>query len=270
MLNMLRMDFYRLIRSKSIYVCTAILVVMCLLCYWMVWLASTPQGQAAAHRLGMTAILYEDDNALPQTIGEYDSIDMFREIGMDGGAYSCILGIFTTLFVCMDFHSGFLKNTLSLHRRRWKYIGCKILLAGLLNLCVLLLLLGASLLMNLFFGSMIPLAGLGATLYYLSWAWLNTTAFLALVVLIASFTRSTAAGILITLLFGSGLAQTLLAKITGLFGANGWMEYTLYYNLTYGPSRYTSPGDLKTYAVSLIFLAVYSVAAAAGLSKRDV
>lgn len=270
MFNMLRMDFYRLIRSKAIYICFAILVAACFLCYWMIWLASTPAGQAAAEKIGMTGILYMDGEFNTTVLEQYDSLNMFREIGMDGGAYSSILGVFTALFVCTDFHSGFVKNTLSLHRRRWKYIGCKILLAGLVNLCVLLLLFGISLLMNLFFGSMLPLAGLGDTLFYLTWAWLNTTAFLALVVLISSFTRGAAASVTAVLLLGSGLVQMLLARLTGLFGASGWLEYTLYYNLTYGPSRLTGSGDLRTYAVSLVFLAVYSAAAAAALSKRDI
>ena len=95
-------------------------------------------------------------------------------------------------------------------------------------------------------------------------------AFLTLVIFISSFTRSSAAGIVVTLLLSSGLAVTLVAQFTGLFGANEWIKYTLYYNLSYGPSLYTGPGDLKTYAISLVFLTVYSVAAAVALSKRDI
>ncbi len=270
MFNMLRMDFYRLIRSKTIYVCLILLVTMCFLCYGMVWLAVTPEGRAAAERMGMTPFLEVADDPDSPALGQYDSLSMFREIGMDGGAYTSILGVFMALFVCMDFHSGFIKNTLSLHRERRKYIGGKILLAGLTNLCVLLLLWCVSLLMNLLFGNMLPLAEPGDTLFYLTWAWLNTTAFLSLMVLIASFTRSGSASVTAALLLGSGLVQMLLAKFTGLFGASGWLEYTLYYNLTYGPSRYTGTGDLKTYAVSLLFLTACSGAAAAALSKRDV
>ncbi len=270
MLNMLRMDFYRLIRSKSLYICLGLLAAASVLCYWMIWLVVTPQGQAAAESLGMTAYLYTAEDFGPQILQQYDTLDMLREICMDGGAYTCILGIFTAIFVYMDFHSGFLKNTLSLHRNRWKYICSKTLLAALVNLCILLLLLGLCLLLNLFFGGMLPLAGPGETLFYLSWAWLNTTAFLTLVIFISSFTRSSAAGIVVTLLLSSGLAVTLVAQFTGLFGANEWIKYTLYYNLSYGPSLYTGPGDLKTYAISLVFLTVYSVAAAVALSKRDI
>lgn len=270
MLNMLRMDLYRLIRSKSIYICFALLIAACFLCYWTVWLISTPAGHAAAERMNMTGILYMEGEQDLTSFQQLDILTMFREIGMDGGTYSSIIGVFMALFVCMDFHSGAVKNTLSVHRSRWKYIGSKTLLAGLLNLCVLLLFLGTSLLMNLFFSGLVSSVGPAETLFYMSWAWLNTTAFLALVILVATFTRSGAASITVTLLLGSGLVQMLLAKLTGLFGANGWLEYTLYYNLTYGPTYYTEPRDLKTYAVSLVFLAVCSAAAAAALSKRDI
>ncbi len=270
MLNILRMDLYRLIRSKSVYVCFAFLVLMGFLCYWLVWLMGTPEGQAAAERIGITAVVYINGETESLDIEQYDSLDMFREIGMDGGAYSCILGILMALFVCMDFHSGFVKNTLSLHRHRWKYIAGKTMLAGLLSLCFLVLSYGASLLINLFFHNMLPPAGLRDILYYLTWAWLNTTAFLALIIMVCVFTRSTSASILATVLLGSGLVVTLLSFVTGLFNADGWTAYTLYINLTYGPSHYTGLGDLKTYAVSIVFLAVYSVAAAAALSKRDI
>ena len=118
MLNMLRMDFYRLIRSKSLYICLGLLAAASVLCYWMIWLVVTPQGQAAAESLGMAAYLYTAEDFGPQILQQYDTLDMLREICMDGGAYTCILGIFTALFVHMDFHSGFLKNTLSLHRSR--------------------------------------------------------------------------------------------------------------------------------------------------------
>lgn len=290
MLNLLRMDMYRLLRSKSVYICLIILMAMSFLCYGMVWLISTPEGQDMSDRLGMTEILWEspgeatdqtEKSGLQMTLYSARNVDalnadlsgtlsMFRETGMDGGAYSSILGLLIALFVCMDFRSGYVKNILSLHRNRWKYIGSKILTAGILNFVLMTLQFSFSLLLNVFFHNLIPYSGFADTLFYLSWAWLNTTAFCALITVVCVFTRSIAAGVAAALLLGSGLVVSFLSSITGLFGASGWQNYTLYYNITYGPSSYVGVDDLRVYAVALAFLALYSAVAALTLSKQDV
>ena len=290
MLNLLRMDLYRLVRSKSVYICLALLMAMGFLCYGMVWLISTPQGQAAADKMGMTQIIWEDynasadgtwesgwhltvgpgENSAPLHADSYDTLTMFREISMDGGAYSCILGLLTALFVHMDFRSGYAKNILSLHRNRWKYAGSKILMAGILNFALLAFHFVFCLLLNLLFSNLVAYSGVMDTLFYLSWAWLNTTAFCALITFVCVLTRSIAAGITADLLLGSGLVISVLSSVTGLFNANGWHSYTLYFNLAYGPCGYTGFSDLKVYAVALAFLALYSLATALTLSRTDV
>lgn len=263
MFNLLRMDLYRFKRSKSVYICLGFLFLMAFLSYWIVWLGTTPQGQEAAARLGMAEI----DAAFPE---QYDTITMFRDVGMDGGAYSTILGIVTALFVCLDFGSGFMKNIIPLHRERWKYIGSKLLAVGILNFLYIILQYGFSLLLNLYFDRLATPAAFGDALFYLSQAWLLNTAFAALIILICVLTRNTAAGILSAVILGSGLLVTVLSYVTGLFGLNGWLEYTLYCILTYGPSNYTGIGDLRGGAVGLVFLAVYSFLAILSLARRDI
>ena len=73
-------------------------------------------------------------------------------------------------------------------------------------------------------------------LFYYAWAWFVTTAFAALILLVCVLTRSSAAGILATILLGCGLILQFVAYLTSLFGFQKWLEYTLYWNLTYGPS----------------------------------
>ena len=69
---------------------------------------------------------------------------------------------------------------------------------------------------------------------------------------------------------GSGLIVMLLHSITSQFHLGGWVEYTIYYNLTYGPSSYASVGDLRGAAVGLAFLALYSAASVVAVRKRDI
>lgn len=268
MLNLLRMDLYRLIRSKCVYVCLGLLLGMAVLCFGMVWMFGTPAGQEFASEIGMYDSVVVTEGGI--VLDEYDTLAMLREISMDGGGYSCVLGIVTVLFVCMDFNSGYIKNIMSLHRSRWKYVGSKVLAAGILNLFYLTAQFGLCMLLNLLFQNLVSFTGLPDSVFYLSWVWLLTTAMTTSLIFICAFTRSVSAGIISALLLGSGILLMIVSRITSLFGASGWMEYTLYYNITYGPSSYRSLRDLTVYAIGLLFLAVYAAAGAAVLSRKDI
>lgn len=263
MFNLLRMDLYRLKRSRYVYICLGILLLLTSLAYWMVWLESTPQGRETAMKLGMVEI---EADSWPQ----YDTVSMFQDVGMSSGAYNTILGIVIALFVCVDFGSGFIKNIMSLHRQRWKYIGSKLLTAGILSFFYIILQYGFSLLLNQYFDRIAAPAALTDILFYLSKAWFLTVAFASLVILVCVLARSIAIGILGVIAFSSGLLVQMLSFITGLFGINKWTEYTLYYSLTYAPTGYTGIGDLKGVLIGFVFLSVYSFLAMVSLSRRDI
>lgn len=277
MFNLLRMDLYRLLRSKSVYICLASLMAASLLCFWMLWLMDTPEGQEAAARIGMTAIVVEgEDSQMGEPGGEgsllegYDTLLMFRDIGMDGGAYVLIFGIVIVLFFCSDYSSGFMKNIMSLHRRRWTYIASKLMAAAILDFCYLAIEFGFCLLLNVLFHNLVPAAPAADVLFYLGLSFVVTMGFAALFLLICTFTRSIAAGTLSVSLLSCGLLVTLVSYITGLFGLNQWVSYTLYYNQTYAPSAYSGIGDLKGYVVGAVFLALYAIASAAVLTREDI
>lgn len=266
MFNLLRMDLYRLRRSRSIYICFAFLLVMSVICFWFVWMTATPQGNAFAAKLGIAETLMEDR----LSVENYDTLVLFREIAMDGGAYSAILGILVAIFVCLDFQSGFLKNIMSLHRHRWKYVISKVITAGILSFLYLTLQYAFCLLLNVLFGHLVPFTGLSSLLFYLPNAWLNTTAFSALIIMICFFTRSSAAGVLTALLLGSGIIQTIVHGFLSLFHVDGWQNYTLYCNLVFAPSSYTGTGCLRVFAVAFVFLVLYSGIASISLTRQDI
>ena len=281
MFNLLRMDLYRLFRTKSVYLCLATLLAASVLSFWVMWLTSTPEGRKAITGLDASVTTDSNENDRGMVIisvqnesfpilEDYDILALFREIGMDGGAYACLLGIVVSIFVCHDYKSGFIKTILSLHRRRWHYIACKIITAGILNLLYLVISFGFCLLLNALFHDLVPLTDTDSILFYLSQSWVVTTAFAALFILIITLTRSTSAGVLASVLLGSGIIVILLLSLTQLWSWNSWADYTLYYNQTYMPSRYSTLHDLKGYAVGAGFLILYFAAAAGILTKKDI
>lgn len=268
MFNLLRMDLYRVKRSRSVYVCFGLLLIAAVLVFWMLWLIATPPGQEIAVCIGMLAP--EELEESSKILEGVDSLILFRQICLDGGMYNVTFGIWVMLFVCMDFQGGFIKNIMSLHQNRWNYIGSKLMTAGIVNFCYLVLHLLFTLLMNRLFHNMVPYAGWKDILFYMSWAWLVTTAFSALILLICILTRSVAAGSAAAVLLGGGVAVMTLYGILNTFHMGEWLKYSIYLTLGMGPDKYSSIHDLYVYAVGAGFLVLYTLLAGMILKKQDI
>ena len=268
MLNLLRMDPYRMRKGKAAYICLGIILATIALVYFLLFLMLTPTGQAAASRLGMMDFVeMEEAKAL---FREINLLLVFRQSNMDGGFFALVLTIYFTIFVCADFKNGFIKNIMSVHVNRWKYIGSKILSFAILDIIYLAASYLFTFLVNLLMGGNIPVTGFSSVLFFLAQAWVLTMAMLALVLLVCMLTRSIAAGILAAVLVSSGVIVTLLNALLGLFHVNGWLKYTLYFSLQDAPEVYQSPADLAGFAVGIVFLIVYMVIAGTALSKKDI
>ena len=135
MFNLLRMEIYRVKRSKSFYICFGMMMLATVLVYGMMWMFDTPQGQDVALRIGM--ITAEEAGKVENILEGIDSLGFFRQICLDGGMYNLLFGIWVMLFVCSDFQSGFIKNIMALHQNRWNYIGSKIITAWIVDGCYL-------------------------------------------------------------------------------------------------------------------------------------
>lgn len=269
MFNMLRMDLYRIKRSKSVYICLAAILSSIFLCYGTIYMMATSEGQVMASKIGMNQLAENSVEEYSDLLSELDSIEMLRESCMGGGAYNLFFGIVVVLFVCMDFQSGFIKNILTLHRDRWKYIGSKLMLAGIVDFCYIVLGIGFSSLMNVLL-HLVPFAAWKDILFYLAWTWLMTMAFAALMIMICIFTRSVAASIGLEIVLSSGMLVVMLSSFMGLFNADGWSNYTIYFNMRLGASRYASPADLKVFVIGSFFLIVYTIAAIIKNRKQDI
>lgn len=268
MFNLLRMDLYRAKRSRSLYVCMGLLLLAAVMVYGLVWLIATPQGQnTAIHIVMLTA---EEGQELQTMLDEVDSLVMFRQIGLDGGLYNITFGIWVILFVCMDHQSGFMKNIMALHQNRWGYIGSKLLTAAIVDILYLVIQYAFVLVLNAMFGNMVPYTKIGDVLFYLSWAWLLTTAFAGLMIMVCVCSRSVAAGTLAAVLLGGGVVVVPLERILSIFHAGGWLKHTIYLSLAMGPDRYTMSQDLKVYAVGAVFLVIYPVLAGLVLKREDI
>ena len=268
MFNLLRMDLYRMRRGKSVYVCLGILLVMVAATLFMVSLVATPQGRELAMRIGMFTA--QDLAEEPDIMEGVDTLVMLRQSGIDGGMYNMVFGIWVVLFVCMDYQSGFIKNVMAVHQKRWNYVVAKIMTAGIVNGCYLVMQYGVVLLVNKLLGHMAPVAAIGDVLFSLSWVWLLTTAFAALVIMICVWFRSVAAGALAAVLLGTGMIVGPLSSLLNMVHMGDWLKYTIYLTMDMGPAHYTALSDLYVYGVGAGFLVLYGWIAGIVLKKQDI
>ncbi|MCI8665947.1 MAG: ABC transporter permease [Dorea sp.] len=268
MFNLLRMDLYRVKRSKSVYVCFGILVFVTVFGFWLMWLLGSDEGHKISLAMGMlsTEELFESESILAGV----DFLGFFSQICLDGGAYNVIFGVWVMLFVCGDFQSGFIKNIMALHQNRWKYIGSKVLTVWIVDFCYLGLHLLSALMLNRIFGNLVPDAMWKDILFYLSWVWFLTTAFGALIIFICVLTRSVAAASLTAVLLGGGVVVMALYGILNLFHAGEWLKYSIYLTCAEGPEKYTSVKNLYVYVVGIGFLILYTVLSGMILRKKDI
>ena len=267
MFNLLRMDLYRIKRSKSPYVGLAFMLTASFLTYLFVFFLTVPEGQRLAFRLGMTELSGVREKEILEGI---DTLSLFHHTAISGGMYSILLGVITVLFVCSDFQGGFIKNIMSLCPERWKYIGSKLITIGIINAALLVFSFLFHTLLNPIFHTMLPYIALGDAVLYLTLLWLETTAFAALIILICVITRSAAAGVMASVLLGGGIIVSPLASVMSLFRAEGWIIYTIYYNINSGLFAFGTTGELRAAAVGIVFLTVYAAAASVCLTRQDI
>ena len=101
MLNLLRMDLYRMRKGKAAYICLGIILATIALVYFLLFLMLTPTGQAAASRLGMMDFVeVEEAKAL---FREINLLLVFRQSNIL--LYLCVLilkmDLLKTLCPCM-------------------------------------------------------------------------------------------------------------------------------------------------------------------------
>lgn len=264
MLNLLRMDLYRLFRSKGFYICAGCLVFTQLLVLGVPYVLANP---------ALREFIIQQGATITGDVAELKSasiLDLFHQGNVSGGFFSVTLGILASLFICIDFESGFIKNILTAHENKWDYILSKTSCFMLVNLMYLaityLFCLGLNILGRGFFAS-VPLPNV---LLYLISAWMINNGFTALTMLICIITRNKAFGVAAAICLDGGLIVMIFGSVLGLFNLNGIMRYTLYMNLNSLPQSYSGVESLKPIIIGFVFLVIYTVLSKFVLAKKDI
>lgn len=200
MLNIFKMDLHRLLHSKVFYVSAIFLLIMAV--------AMPMSGMAT----NMEAMM----GATPPTGSGED----FLNTSVGTSVIFILIGITLTLFVCGDYSGGFAKNIFTFHSDAKDYIGGKMLSMAVTSGFLLLFYTIAAMIALSVFGYGIVLAGgVFGLIAFLIQKWLVSCAFIAVILLVNLFTRSSAVGIIAGFLVATGgltMGLSLFGEMLGI------------------------------------------------------
>ncbi|MEG0323492.1 MAG: hypothetical protein RR619_05800, partial [Raoultibacter sp.] len=251
MVNMLRMDFYRLMRSKSFWIILGCCVVLAIIS-----VASTSYLLSSDFFESMQAALASSSSTGMQfgvSVGPSGSSNMSAEemaqsiaqaeamittmsqagfagnVMLNGGGLATLFVVFIAIFYAGEFETGYSKNIFTAQPNRFIFFAARFVEIIVLALVFTVVSLGSTLLCVMVSG-----LGLAATPIVDLFAWfglvtLGLAAFGMATVLVVWLTRKMAAGIVVGILLSAGVVGMLLQGILSLIPSiPGLINYTLY------------------------------------------
>ena len=206
MLNIFKLDMYRILRSKMFYIC---IITMNLVSGTMIFFGVIPSFSAV---MGS---------------GATDMTGSMMGIGM---AFM-IIGIFFALFICGEFTTGFAKNIFARHSNPIRYIVGKLLSLTVTGVIFIIVFSLVAMLLLVVTGSGVVLPGgvLGLITFFIEKIFV-CAAFASLILLACVFTRKSAVGVVVGVIAAMGVLPMVLGIAGNYFGLtwiSGILQYTI-------------------------------------------
>lgn len=234
MFNLLRVDLYRLIRSRYFWVITAIAIAFLIFIAMFVnWIASPEFAQMVNESVAQNEQVSEAalDNGSPSDSGspnEGDEIASLNSKIMSSFTYDCgqmffdsslvgILGsLLAALLILSDFKKGYIKNLPMDNRGRRNYFVEKLIMVAFLQAYLIAVCALTSFLSFLALGfSFEIIEPLGDVALWMFLVWLYSTAMAYLVSCIAWLSRSEGVSSATVLFLSSGILGVIMLQIIG-------------------------------------------------------
>lgn len=270
MFNLLRMDLRRFLRSKSFYICLAILAASTVLTFALIYVMANPYLLERAVEMGFDVTQPGTEGEFSQEFAGTTILSLFHQTNISGGMFSITACIFAVINICIEFSGGFIKNILSTHKNKWDYILSKFLSFSIVNFLFLTATFLLTNLLNFITGNYFTYDSIPDILFYGVTEWFIMNAFCALIILICMITKNVAASIASAIFVCSGVIVMLAGSLLSLFGLQKIIDYTLYMNMSNCPFTYSGPSDLLGLIIAVIFLILYLIAGQIVLDRKDV
>ncbi len=260
MFNLLKSDFYRALRSISLWVCLGLLVaVIAAAAFSMNYLCSPEFAQLVQNTMTEESLEGMTDEEKAQTIAdgqeaieEVQSLnmkelasptDLWANVFVDGGLVGLLGSMFVALFLAQDFKSRFVRNLPMDRRGRLAYYGEKLLFVAIVQLVFLVV---AALVASGLFGALgftyLVVDSAGGIALWLVLAWLVSCAYAFIAAWLVWLFRSDTVGVVAAVAVSTGLAGTIVVSVLNYFAQGiawlgavpSWMLVSTFTDLRHG------------------------------------
>ena len=216
MIDMIKAEIKRLYKSKGFYIATLIFVIAVL-----AFMQLSYQSERTVQSMSETGIQLSI-TAVPKTLNSY-----VASFGISFGVL--VMGIYLSGFVCQEYSTNFIKNTVTQKNGRVSVVLSKTVIALLFSITMIVLsyivswLYGSLLLDNFMIESITEIIKTIVLLFFINMA------IFSLVIFIATLSKNQAIGIIILFLVASGMLLPVLQNICQAVNMAGLATYTLSY-----------------------------------------
>ncbi len=291
MFNMIKAETKRLFKSKSFLVAIGIYLFICAFClYASISVQSqsidSPAPKESINSTQENGVGFSNESGLYISIGTNE----FEE-GMNDGMNSTentlpislneivkafsislgvlVFGIYLISFICNEYSSGYIKNTVMLEDGRSSVIISKLAISAIISLLVIIFnyiacaIIGKIFLDNFIIESPKKIISFACIIFILS------LAIYSLVIFICTVTRNKVISIVTFFLIETDMIIPLLSKIFDLLHIPSAINYTLTYFLNASSDIYRDFA-IRILYMSIIYILVYNIFSVIILKKRDI
>ena len=281
MVNIMRMDLYRLVHSKSLWVFLAIIVALAAISTSMVAYVSSPAFAESLKSVQGLHVGFSDAGSIAEASVALESLvqnlsaeSLVGSSLLSGGALACLFAIFVAIFLTAEFEGGFAKNVLSAQPNRLALLAARSVEIAVLAVAFTAVSIGATLAIAAVAGLELAPTPPADLALWAALVALSVAAFGMLTALGAWATRKMAASIVIGVVLASGVVTAMLKGVLALFpSAPHIADYTPYSCTTSLAQGLGAAGALDPLHIALVtaaFIAIGIGLGAVALQKRDV
>lgn len=280
MLNVIKMDFYRMFKTKSLYVIWIIFAFVTILTTYMAKVEFSDTAVQQENVQEMEEITPENMNlgmsvTLPTKASEKVTVYDIVYGNFQGKAVALFIVIFAVLFSMADMNSGYIKNIGGQVARRNQLVWAKVVSLFLYTVLTIGLYVVIQMISNRIFFGYIKFGNVEMFFKYLAVQVVLHFALLLICMTIAMLIRNNVVSMTIAIclcmnvlmILYSGIDKLLKHIVSKDFHI---LNYTVTGKISLLPMNFTNKEGLAAFAVGCIFIVVMSMISSAMFEKRDI
>ena len=282
MLNILKMDLYRMFKSKSFYVLNIALIVIILSLGLMMRFtlnmdyekakdsSFTFSSEDGSLDTGDSSITKEDYNTAIAEIKEDTDVSLLLNIQYSEMIISTLIAIFIALFICSELDSGFIKNVVPLKNSRVNIVISKNIIVALFIIVQAVIAIAVSIIATIIISGKINIINTKEVMIFMAFQVLLRIAFSSLLILVGYLLKSKAAVMTIGILLAvniHGVFLGFLDKFVSIFGFN-LSELTIIGNSQI--TKFETIDYQRIIVISIVYFIIYNIISIIRTKKMEI